>query len=548
MGENAWGKDIRGEMDGDVLNKLLACSLSEKEAGGRAEDIEKGKPREGQFGEWLKVKETYHGGRSYFASSSEAKSAPPQQHSNHDSIVSASVTPVQFSNQQPEAAMESEEKDQGAELEPQNSQALLIVPTAVESCSNLMEMVVEAMPTTDLHDGSSSSTFGFSILSRRRDQVHHAVDPTHESNNAQEMELEDFQKKVAARFHDLASASPDDFLSIPWLQKLLDAFLSSQEEFNLIISHNRAQLSKPPMDRHLSEFFERSVKALDVCNAIRDGIEQIRQWQKQLEIVLCALDSNNTNNNISHKSLGEGQFRRAKKALVDLALCMLDEKESNTAALAHRNRSFGRNNAQKEQKGLAQFRSLSWSVSRSWSAARQLQAISSNLAAPRANEIVSTNGLSLAVFTMSYVLLIVTWALVAAIPCQDRGLQTHFYVSRQFLWAGPILSIHERVLEESKKRERRNSCGLLKEIHEIEKCGRQLNEFVDSVKVFPLGEEREMEVRERVSEAGAVYGALRDGLDPMEKRVRDVFHRIVRGRMEGLDSVGRASNSNGNHD
>ncbi|GER34051.1 hypothetical protein STAS_10232 [Striga asiatica] len=398
------------------------------------------------------------------------------------------------------------------------------------------------MPTTDLHDGSSSSTFGFSILSRRRDQVHHAVDPTHESN-PQEMELENFQKNVAARFHDLASASPDDFLSIPWLQKLLDAFLSSQEEFNLIISHNRAQLSKPPMDRHVSEFFERSVKTLDVCNAIRDGIEQIRQWQKQLEIVLCALDNNNNNN--SHKSLGEGQFRRAKKSLVDLALCMLDEKESNTAALAHRNRSFGRNNAQKEQKGLAQFRSLSWSVSRSWSAARQLQAISSNLAAPRAHEIVSTNGLSLAVFTMSYVLLIVTWALVAAIPCQDRGLQTHFYVGRQFLWAGPILSIHERILEESKKRERRNSCGLLREIHEIEKCARLLNGLVDSVKVFPLGEEREREVRERVSEVWAVYGALRDGLDPMEKRVRDVFHRIVRGRMEGLDSAGRANNSNG---
>ncbi|CAA0842854.1 Unknown protein, partial [Striga hermonthica] len=125
----------------------------------RDEDIDKGKPREGQFGEWLKVKETYHGGRNYFASSSEAKSAPPQQHSNHDSIVSASVTPMKFSNQQPEAAMESEEKDQGAELEPQNSQALLIVPTAVESCPNLMEMVVEGQQTQ-----VENSEIGLSVL------------------------------------------------------------------------------------------------------------------------------------------------------------------------------------------------------------------------------------------------------------------------------------------------------------------------------------------------------------------------------------------------
>ncbi|KAL6504479.1 hypothetical protein OROGR_026402 [Orobanche gracilis] len=389
------------------------------------------------------------------------------------------------------------------------------------------------MPTTDFQEPSSSSShFGFSILSRRRDQVP-LMDPhTHEANT-QEIKSEAFQRKVANRFHDLAAAD-DDLLSISWLQKLLDVFLSCQEDINAIISNNKASLNKPPMDRHVSDFFERSVKALDVCNAIRDGIEQIRQWQKQLQIVLCAFGNNN-------RTIGEGQFRRAKKALVDLALCMLDQKESHTA-LAHRNRSFGRNNTNnnnvQKEKGLGHFRSLSWSVSRSWSAARQLQAISSNLVAPRANEIMSTNGLNLAFFTMSYVLLFVMWCLVAAIPCQDRGLQTHFLATKQFPWAGPILSLHERIMEESKKRDRRNSCGLLREIYEIEKCLRSLNELTDSVK-FPMGEVKEREIRERVDEVGIVYEAIKDGLDPLEKRVREVFRQIVRGRTEGLDSVNR---------
>ncbi|KAF9593819.1 hypothetical protein IFM89_025528 [Coptis chinensis] len=75
------------------------------------------------------------------------------------------------------------------------------------------------------------------------------------------------------------------------------------------------------MDRLIAEYFEKSVKALDVCNIIRDGVELIRQWQRYLEIVLTALDS-------SHKTLGEGQFRRAKKALTDLTIAMLDEKDS----------------------------------------------------------------------------------------------------------------------------------------------------------------------------------------------------------------------------
>ncbi|KAG8378103.1 hypothetical protein BUALT_Bualt08G0103400 [Buddleja alternifolia] len=383
------------------------------------------------------------------------------------------------------------------------------------------------MPATDFQDATSSpSSFGFSILSRRREQVH-SMESTHGATS-QEIELEAFQRHVAERFQDLAAADADELLSIPWIRKLLDAFLCCQEEFRVIVFNNKSHLIRPPMDRYISEFFERSVKALDVCNAVRDGIEQIRQWQKQLEIVLCALRN--------QRSIGEGQFRRSKKALIDLAIGMLDEKESNNT-LAQRNRSFGRNNAQKEQKSFSHFRSLSWSVSRSWSAARQLQAISSNLVAPKANETISTNGLNVAVFTMNYVLLFVIWALVAAIPCQDRGLQIHFYATRQFSWAGPILSLHERIVEESKKRDRRNASGLLKEIHEIEKCARHMTELTDSVQ-FPLTEEKEREVKRRVEEVEQVYEAIKDGLDPLERQVREVFHRIVRSRTEGLDSVG----------
>lgn len=385
------------------------------------------------------------------------------------------------------------------------------------------------MPATEFQESSSSSSspFGFSILSRRRDQVHSMESP-HEGT-AQEIELVAFQRQVAERFQDLAAADSDELLSIPWIQKLLGAFLCCQEEFRVIVFNNKTCLNRPPMDKYISEFFERSVKALDVCNAIRDGIEQIKQWQKQLEIVLCALGN--------QRSIGEGQFRRAKKALIDLVIGMLDEKESNTT-VAHRNRSFGRNNVQRERP-FVHFRSLSWSVSRSWSAARQLQSISSNLVAPRANEIAS-NGLNVAVFTMNYVLLFVMWALVAAIPCQDRGLQTHFVVPRQLLWAAPIISLHDRILEDSKKRDRRNACGLMKEIRDIEICTRHMNELTDSIQ-FPLNEEKEGEVKQRVQELGLVYEAVKDGLDPLERQVREVFHRIVRSRTEGLDSMGLAN-------
>ncbi|PKA58341.1 hypothetical protein AXF42_Ash013847 [Apostasia shenzhenica] len=390
------------------------------------------------------------------------------------------------------------------------------------------------MPATDFQGSSSPfASIGRSILSIRRDQVH-SVD----GDSAAEQELEAFQKHVADIFQDLAGAV-DEVLSLSWIRRLLDSFLICLEEFRVILFNSNAVVSRPPLDRLISDFFDRSVRALDICNAIRDGIEQIRRWQKHLEIVLVALDP-------IHGAVGDGQIRRAKKALADLSILMLDEKDggSGGSILAHRNRSFGGHSKDNHngRSGGSHFRSHSWSVSRSWSAARQLQAIGNNLTAPRGNEISATNGLAVPVFTMNTLLLFVMWTLVAAIPCQDRGLQTHFSISRSFHWAVPILSLHERILDELKKKDRKNSCGMLMEINQTEKSTRHLAELLDAIQL-PLPEERETEMKQGLLEVAKVCDVLKDELDPLERQVREVFHRIVRSRTEGLEALGKAHSS-----
>ncbi|CAF2050243.1 hypothetical protein BRARA_I04769 [Brassica rapa] len=381
------------------------------------------------------------------------------------------------------------------------------------------------MPATEFQ-----GSFGRSLLTLRRDQTdsnHHH----HQPQNTMEAELDSFQRQVAEKFIDLnASAGDNNLLSLDWISKLLDSFLCCQEEFRAIIFNHRSQISTPPMDRILSDYFERSIKALDVCNAIRDGIEQIRQWQKLSDIVISALDS--------HRPVGEGQLRRAKKALIDLAIGMLDEKDhSSTTSLAHRNRSFGRaKDNHSHHRSFGHFRSLSWSVSRSWSASKQLQALANNLNTPKPNDVAASNGLAVPVYTMTSVLLFVMWVLVAAIPCQDRGLQVNFSVPRHYQWAVPVMSLHDKIVEESKRRDRKNCCGLLKEIEMIEKSSRVMNELVDSIQ-FPLSEEKESEVKQRVVELVEVHEGLKKGLDPFERKVREVFHRIVRSRTESLDSL-----------
>ncbi|CAA0838704.1 Unknown protein [Striga hermonthica] len=103
----------------------------------RAEDIEKGKPIEGQFGEWLKAKETYHGGRTFQASSSEDRSVPPQQNSNQVSIVSASVTPASKAYSTPDVHKGSLVGEKGdakiADSLSNNPRGLEIIPSSVDS-------------------------------------------------------------------------------------------------------------------------------------------------------------------------------------------------------------------------------------------------------------------------------------------------------------------------------------------------------------------------------------------------------------------------------
>ncbi|KAK4797095.1 hypothetical protein SAY86_029421 [Trapa natans] len=68
-------------------------------------------------------------------------------------------------------------------------------------------------------------------------------------------------------------------------------------------------ISKPPLDKLIPELLDRAVKALDVCNAVMPGIVLVRQCQKLAEIAAVSLEQ---------RPLGEGQARRARKALAGL--------------------------------------------------------------------------------------------------------------------------------------------------------------------------------------------------------------------------------------
>ncbi|KAG6479963.1 protein ROH1-like [Zingiber officinale] len=391
------------------------------------------------------------------------------------------------------------------------------------------------MPAQDRRDFPCAASVLFpSLPNLRRDQVH-AIDD-HMDQHALLLRLHGC---VAEYLRDLSVADADGFLSLSWVCKLLHGFLICHEEFRAVLFDRVPLVVRPPLDRFIADFSDRAVKALDICNAARDGIDHLRRCRAHVEIVVAALSPASS----SRQRLGEGQVRRARKALGELEV-MLDDKDCGHP---YRNRSFGYSAgagsffSSNSNRRILQLRSISSSASRSWSASRQLQAMGSNVVAPRDHEIDSTAGLAVPIYTMSAVLLFAMRSLVAALRCQDRGaLQAQIFIPRAFPWAAPIMSLHQRVAEESKKKEhRRNSTGLLKELRQIHSCTHNLISTIDNIQ-FPMSEEEEKELRQGALELSRVCEVLKQGLDTLERQIMEIFLRIGRSRTEALDLSSRS--------
>ncbi|XP_050226539.1 protein ROH1-like [Mercurialis annua] len=380
------------------------------------------------------------------------------------------------------------------------------------------------MPATEYQP---SNLFG--RYSSRRNQV-----VSMDGNHEQELEdLELFQRHVSDRFNDLLSppedgSSGDPLLSISWLRKLVDVFLCCEAEFKavLIMGRDPSHIAKPPLDRLIPELLERAVKALDICNAVSSGVDSVRQCQKFAEIAVAAF---------KQKPLGDGQVKRARKALSSLMAAMtFDDKENNHFKSAERTWSFGRrgnSNSNNKERAVGNFRCLSMIVAKNWSASKQIQAMCSNLVAPRGAE---PTGLASPVFVMSSVMVFVMWALVAAIPCQERsGLATHFQIPRQLPWAQSMIGLQEKIGEEWKKKEKKGSAGLLEEMQRMEKLSQSLIEFADGFQFSVEAEKEEMNAQ--VEEMAEICRRMEEGLVPLQMQIREVFHRIVRSRAEVLE-------------
>ncbi|KAL5199609.1 hypothetical protein ABZP36_020812 [Zizania latifolia] len=352
--------------------------------------------------------------------------------------------------------------------------------------------------------------------------------------------LDALQAHVAERLAALASsaAAQAPLLSLAFLSKLLDVVVSSDAAFRdvLEIGPVAAALSRPPADRLSGDLLDRAVKTLDVLNAVSLTLASLRgSYRAALTAASCLLTP----------PLHRAHFSRARRAISRL---FPDSAKLAAPSPSHRTP-----------------RALSFSVSRNWSAGRHVHAMAAHLTPPPQSPSAASpgagGGLGLALYTMSSVLVFSMWALVAAVPCQDRAsAATNPPVAppKQVQWAAPMSALQERIAEEWRKREKKGSSsgsaatsGLLSEMQAVERAVRELSSLLEEVAeeeqdqelVVGVDEERAQDVFERAEALAAACQALEEGLAPLERQVRAVFHRVVASRGEVLHIMEHSTRS-----
>ena len=137
------------------------------------------------------------------------------------------------------------------------------------------------MPATDLQGSSAPShshsspfsSFGRSLLSLRRDTPASASAAAAMPPPGVEPEMEEFHGHVAAHLADLRAAGgggEEEFMSIKWIRRLLEAFLLCQEEFRVLAAEARRRGALPAQ----AEFGERrwrdsgSARTLPYCSLL----------------------------------------------------------------------------------------------------------------------------------------------------------------------------------------------------------------------------------------------------------------------------------------
>ena len=302
--------------------------------------------------------------------------------------------------------------------------------------------------------------------------------------NAHEQELQD-SDKFSAHIADRLSAllGEGKIFTLPFVYKLLDAFISIAEEFRVLVVELLSKRRREEELGILDEFLGVYVKSLDVCYAVSQALESLDFCYGLAETASAAL--------------GVAQRRRARRALIKLSSFLRLEGNYSSG------RSSGGSSGSR--------RGIWLDVYENWSAMRQVQEMA---AGPHS---IDRSAVAVAVQRMSSVNAFVMWVLVAAFSAPSVAASG---LPRQ-LASAEMAALQERAAEEVRREKRGvgSPQGMLAELQILVKCG-------------GAAEDIERGREELAGELAEACRAMEEGIGPLRRQVRVLFHQLVRSRAE----------------
>lgn len=324
--------------------------------------------------------------------------------------------------------------------------------------------------------------------------------PTAKTNPA----LSAFESDLASQLDRLQSAFCDDitgssYLSMPWLCRAMQLVLSTHASAEAFVPDLQQALSHGDT-KWLDEYLDDSVKLLDICNALREAIEEIKSYHGHVELALHALEE---------AYMGEAQLRRARNAL-----------RKCTDALRRKH---------EESSHLGQRRSK---LEKCSSMLRRMGGKLSMEDASKGNFFMVSYAAQVATIFICGVL-----TTTLSLKAPGRPLST-ISVDGQSTWASSLISLQQRLKEQMERKKAKGANALLEELYETDIAVRSLQDRVEKLlnaKAFPLRADRILDLRQSAGSLRDCSIELSHGLAPLQLHVEGVFKALITSRMALLD-------------
>ncbi|KAH7288232.1 hypothetical protein KP509_31G018000 [Ceratopteris richardii] len=254
----------------------------------------------------------------------------------------------------------------------------------------------------------------------------------------------------------------------------------------------------------LDEYLDDSVKLLDICRALRDALEEIKNYHVLVELALHTLEKG---------AIGDAQLRRSKNVLLK---CMeaLKRKDDDINHLGQRR-------------------------SKLENCSSMLRRMGEKLNMEDA----SKGNFFMVIYAAQVSTIFICGVLTSALSFKPRRAFTTISVGGQSAWSFSLTSLQQRVKEQIERKKSKGANALLEELDRTDVAVRALFDRIEKLlhaRVFPLREDQILDVKQAAMVLRDCSLELHEGLAPLEVHVADVFKVLIASRVALLDIYSHA--------